>query len=57
MTTEIEYEVVSVYGRSEFVVEVNEMIRVGWEPLGGASESEATFVQAMIRPKQITEYK
>jgi len=47
--TKTEYEIVSEFGRSEFVKEMNEMIEAGWRPVGGISESEAHFSQAVIR--------
>jgi hypothetical protein len=56
MTTKIERYYVVINDLSKLDREVNKLIEMDWEPLGGISYNpiECQYVQAMVKKKEIT---
>lgn len=51
----MKYIVISTESYQELSDEVNKKIRLGWEPLGGLSDTDKYCAQAMIKPRPWSE--
>jgi Domain of unknown function (DUF1737) len=53
------YDLLSAHSSTELLDKVNEALKQGWTPLGGASATTLTgepyFIQAMIRMNEVSE--
>jgi hypothetical protein len=47
------YEIVRQFSKEGLEAEVNKRINEGWEPIGGVSNQDSRYMQAMVKKEEV----